>query len=255
MKFIRERVQSGEFLAGTWCNLGSSITVEMAGNAGFDWILIDLEHGSADYETLIHQLQAAESTPVAPIVRIAWNDPPRFKRVLDAGAAGIMIPYVSTVDEARLAASSMRYPPQGIRGVAKLNRATRFSADFEKYFSSANDNLLTVVQIETREAVENAYDIAGVEGIDVLFIGPLDLSINLGVREKFDHPLFRDAITRLIDACRVNNKAAGILLLDATQVKSRREDGFKFIALGSDGGMVAAGMRNVATALHNNEPE
>ena len=249
MKYIRQRALAGEFLAGGWCNLGSTITAEMTGRAGFDWLLIDLEHGSADFETLVHQLQAVESTPAVPIVRIAWNDPPRYKRVLDAGASGVMVPYVSTEEEAKLAAASVRYPPAGIRGVAKLNRGSRFGETFDEYFSTANDNLLTVVQIETEQAVANADAIAAVEGIDVLFIGPLDLSVNLGVPQQFNHATFNRALDTVVAACRKRGKVPGILLGLPEQVEQRVEQGFKFIALGSDGGLVAAGVKKNSQAL------
>ena len=118
MSFIRERVLNGEFMAGAWCNLGSSLTVEMAARIGYDWILLDQEHGPGDNLTLLHQIQATEAGKADPIVRIAWNEMPRFKRALDLGAKGIMIPYVQNAKEARLAVDSMRYSPEGIRGVA-----------------------------------------------------------------------------------------------------------------------------------------
>src|SRR5579864_7331980 len=155
MKYLKQRALSGEVLAGTWLNLGSSLTAEIAGRAGFDWVLIDMEHGAGDQHSLVHQLQAIDTTKAAGIVRIAWNEAPRFKRVLDQGASGIMVPYVSTAEQAKLAVAAMRYPPQGIRGVARSNRAAGFGQDFATYFAEANDNLLTIVQIETSEAVAN----------------------------------------------------------------------------------------------------
>lgn len=249
MKYIRQQVLSGKLMAGTWLNIGSSLTAEMAGRAGFDWLLIDMEHGSGDYESLVHQLQAVESTPAAPIVRIAWNEAPRYKRVLDLGPSGIMVPYVNNASEAKLAASSMRYPPQGIRGVAKLNRASGFGQEFEEYFANANDNLLTVVQIETESAVNSANEIAKVDGVDVLFIGPLDLSINLGIAQQFDHPKFRAALAKVVAACRKAGKAAGILLMKPEEVDHTVKDGFTFIALGSDGGLVAGGMKKLVSAF------
>jgi len=157
---IRQRALQRELLAGGWLNLGSSLTAEIAANAGFDWVCIDLEHGCGDHESLVCQLQAMSGAPVAPIVRIAWNEAPRFKRALDLGPSGIMVPYVNNDQQARLAVASMRYPPQGVRGVAKLNRASGFGEQFASYFSEANDSLITVVQIETSEAVDKAADIA-----------------------------------------------------------------------------------------------
>lgn len=244
--YIRDRVLSGEVLAGTWCNLGSSISAEIIAQAGFDWMLIDIEHGFGDYETLVHQLQAVTGTHTPPIVRIAWNEAPRFKRVLDLGPSGIMVPCVNTAEEARQAVASMRYPPAGIRGVAKLHRGTAFGRDFENYFTTANDTLLTVIQIETPTALENVEEIAAVDGVDVLFVGPLDLTANLGILQQFDHPKFRDALTRVATASRNAGKAAGMHLMGPGQIKEMVATGFTFIAAGSDRGMLAEGMRSLA---------
>ena len=249
MKYLRQRALNGEVLAGAWLNLGSSLTAEMAGRAGFDWALIDLEHGVGDQVSLLHQLQALEATPAAGIVRIAWNEAPRFKRALDLGPSGIMVPYISTAAEARQAAEAMRYPPEGVRGVARSPRAAGFGQEFDTYFAEANANLLTIVQIETAEAVENAEEIAAVEGVDVLFIGPLDLSVSLGIPQQPAHPDFRAALNRVVAAARQAGKAAGILIPAAEQISPTVADGFTFIAVGSDGGLVAGGMRNIATAF------
>jgi 4-hydroxy-2-oxoheptanedioate aldolase len=240
---------NGELLAGAWCNLGSSLTVEIAGLAGFDWITIDLEHGSGDYESLVHQIQAAAATPAVPIVRVAWNDAPRFKRVLDLGASGVIVPYVSTPAEAEMAARAMRYPPDGVRGVAKLNRACGFGQDFDDYLAKANEELLTVVQIETREALDNVCDIAAVDGVDVLFVGPLDLSVGLGIPQQFEHSRFRAAMAAVAEACRGAGKAAGTLIQSPELLRQTIEAGFTFIGCGSDGGMVARGMREAAAAV------
>jgi len=228
---------------GTWCNLGSHITAEIAGLSGVDWVLLDLEHGSGDYDALVHQLQAIEGTPAVPIVRIVWNDPFRFKRVLDLGASGIMVPWVNTAREARMVAESMRYPPQGIRGIAMTTRATTYAAEFEDYYAEANDNLLTITQIERVEAVKNAEEIAAVEGVDVLFVGPLDLTTSMGIQAQYDHPDFHDALATVVKACRKHGKVAGYLLSSKDQMEERLGAGFTFIAHGADGAMVAAGMR------------
>lgn len=249
MKCLRQRVLGGEFLAGTWCNLGSSLTAEIAGLAGFDWVLLDLEHGAGDHSELLPQLQAVGATPAAPVVRVAWNDPVRFKRVLDLGAAGVMVPFVNTADEALLAVQAMRYPPQGVRGMARLTRAAGFGWEFDDYARRANAELLTVVQIETAQAVGNAAAIAAVDGADVLFVGPTDLSTNLGVPPSWNEAAFRDALQQVVSACRHAGKAAGILLSAPAQIEQAVADGFRFIALGSDGAVVAAGMKAAAEAL------
>ena len=254
MKSLRSRVLAGELVTGTWLNLGSNITAEIAARAGFDWVLIDLEHGSGSEADLVSQLQAVDTTDTVSIVRIAWNETPRFKRTLDMGPGGVMIPYVNTAEEARQAALSMRYPPQGVRGAARFHRANGYSSQFDSYFAEANDKLLTVVQIETREAVENADAIAAVEGVDVLFIGPLDLSVSLGITGQMQHPDFRAAVRQVMDACRAHGKSPGILLPGADMIAAAVEDGFRFLAAGSDGSAVAAGMKSLVSAFAAAKP-
>lgn len=246
MQFIRERVLAGEVMLGIGANIGSSLTVEMIGAAGFDWTWIDCEHGAGDFSELIPQIQAASIHNAPAIVRIAWNEAPRFKRVLDLGAAGIMVPYVTSDREAAQAASAMRYPPEGIRGVARFNRACGFGQNFDAYFKQANDSLLTVVQIETRESVERAEEIAAVKGVDVLFIGPLDLSVNLDMTGKYEHPDFLKAMDTVATACRKNGKTAGILVPRLDFLESWIAKGFTFVVVGSDGGCVAGGLKSIA---------
>ena len=249
MNYIRDRVLNREILSGTWLNLGSGMAAEIAANAGFDWVVIDLEHGAGDHESCLHQLQAIAGTPAAPIVRVAWNEAPRFKRVLDLGAAGVVVPYVTTPEEARQAVAAMRYPPQGIRGAASLNRAADFGKDFASYISDANRNLVTVVQVETEGTLDVVDDIAAIDGVDVLFVGPLDLSLSLGILSQFDHPRFRAALKKVSDAARTHGKAAGILLSSPDQIEQTVADGFTFIGLGSDGGVLASGMQSLAAAF------
>jgi 4-hydroxy-2-oxoheptanedioate aldolase len=246
MQFIRDRVLKGEVMYGIGAFLGSGLTVEMIGAAGFDWTWIDCEHGAQDYSELILQMQANSIHNAPAVVRIAWNEAPRFKRVLDLGAAGIMVPYVTTAEEARRAAEAMRYPPDGIRGVAKFNRACGFGQNFSEYFSKANDNLLTVVQLETMKSVENAAEIAAIDGVDVLFIGPLDLSVSLGIPDNYEHQDFIEAMDRVADACKQHEKTAGILVPNLDYLENWISRGFTFLVVGSDGGCVTSGLRNIA---------
>ena len=246
---FRKRVLAREWLTGTFLNLGSPVTVEIAGLAGFDWLLIDHEHGPGGEDTLLHQLHAASATPAFPIVRIACNEVPRFKRALDMGALGVMVPYVSTEAETKAAVNAMRYPPHGVRGVAKFNRGAGFGGDFEEYYAHAHERLVTVIQIETPEAVKNIEAIAAVDGADVLFVGPTDLSYNMGIRDQLESAQFTDTLRKVSDAAKKHGKAAGILVHNNALVPKVRDLGYTFVALGSDGGAVRSGLLGFAQAL------
>ncbi|OHE89485.1 MAG: hypothetical protein A3G75_12225 [Verrucomicrobia bacterium RIFCSPLOWO2_12_FULL_64_8] len=246
---FRNRVLAREWLVGTWLNLGSPVTAELAGLAGFDWVLLDHEHGPGGEDTMLHQLQAVAATPAVPIVRIAANEIPRYKRALDMGARGILVPFVSTVAEAETSVAAMRYPPRGIRGVAKIHRGSGFGANFDEYYRRAHEWLVNAVQIETPGAVANVEGIAALDGIDVLFVGPVDLTCNMGIPEQFDHPRFLAAVRDVAAAARKHGKAAGILLHNPALVAQFRDWGFTFVALGSDGGAVRAGLQRNLEAL------
>jgi 4-hydroxy-2-oxoheptanedioate aldolase len=248
---FRTRVLKGDALAGTWLNLGSPITAEMAGLCGFDWVVLDHEHGPGTDTTIVHQLQAVAATPAVALVRIAFNEPTRFKRVLDAGARGVMVPYVSTPAEAEAAVAAMRYPPRGIRGVAKLTRSTGFGLTFDEYFAHAHEWLVTALQIETAQAVTNAPAIAKIDGVDVLFVGPMDLTTSLGISGQYEHPKAIEAFKAVAGAARAAGKAAGILLQSPAHVTMCRGMGFSFIALGSDGGAASAGLRQALADLRS----
>jgi 4-hydroxy-2-oxoheptanedioate aldolase len=246
---FRNRVLAGEWLAGTFLNLGSPLTAEIAGRSGFDWLMLDQEHGPGSEETLLQQLHAVSASNAASIVRIANNEPARFKRVLDLGANGVMVPYVNTAEEARAAVASVRYPPHGLRGVSKFNRAAGFGQDFDDYYAHCHERLVTMAQIETPESLTNLDAIASVDGVDVLFIGPLDLTTNMGIQGQFENPLFIEARRAVSAAARKAGKAAGILATAPSQIPVLREEGFSVMAFGSDGGSVAAGLRQSLTAM------
>ena len=249
MKWIRERVLKREILSGTWLNLGSSITAEIAGLAGFDWVVVDLEHGAGGHDSALHQLQAISGTPASPLVRVVWNEAPKIKRALDIGAAGIVVPWVTSAAEAKQAVAAARYPPQGIRGAASITRAAAFGAEQREYLATANEKLLTVVQIETEQTLDRVDEIAAVDGVDVLFVGPFDLSLSMGIPTQYTEPRFRAALAKVSAAARNYGKAAGILLSKPEQLEQTVADGFTFIGLGSDGGVLAEGMRGLASAF------
>jgi 2-keto-3-deoxy-L-rhamnonate aldolase RhmA len=242
---LKQRVQKGETVFGCFLGLGSALTAEIMGAAGYDWALIDLEHGAGGEREALSQMQALSSTPAAPVVRVESYARQRAHRVLDLGACGIMFPRINTPDEAREAVAAMRYPPEGVRGVAFSNRACVFGSNFRPYMEASMASLLTIVQIETPEAVANVDAIAAVDGADVLFIGPSDLSHSLGILGQFDNPLYTDAVERTANAGARHNKATGILLPKPDDLGFYRQRGFTFLASGSDGVL----LNNAARAL------
>ncbi|WP_197455745.1 HpcH/HpaI aldolase family protein [Stieleria neptunia] len=248
MHWIDKQRLRRETLAGTFLNLGSATAVEIVADVGFDWLLIDLEHGSGSLADLRGMLLACRGGDAAPVVRLRSVDPDTVKFVMDSGAAGIMFPYVSSVDEARRAVRCMKYPPLGRRGVAGVIRATDYGRNWKPYFDEANDKSLAIVQIETPEAVEAAEEIAAVEGVDVLFVGPLDLSVNLGHPADFGHPSVTQALQHVVECCQRQGKSAGILTKDGL-VRQHKEQGFRLLAYGSDSGAVISGMQSYLTEL------
>ena len=225
---LKDRVHAGTFL-----NLASATTTEVAAELGFDWLLFDFEHGAGGESELRPLLQACRNTDSAPVVRIRSVDPDAVKFVMDSGAAGIMFPFINTAELARDAVAAIKYPPEGKRGVAGQIRATDYGQRWRDYFDEANSRSLVITQIETVEAVNNASEIAAVEGVDILFVGPLDLSVSLGVPGEFDNSEFKDALRTVVQACEQHGKTAGILS-KPPHLPEHIEMGFRFVAYGSD---------------------
>jgi len=250
MKNLKEKLRQGETLHGCWLNLGSPVTAEMVGTSGFDWVLIDLEHGSGTEKEALQQLQALEHTPATPIVRVESAQPARSQRMLDMGAMGIMCPRIRNAIEAKAFVSGLHYPPHGSRGVAKMVRATGFGQNFSDYYRDAKENILGIVQIETVEVLNHLDEIAALDGIDVLFIGPSDLTMELGIFGQFDHPLFKDALQATVHAAEKAGKAAGILFFNPDDYTRYHELGIRMIACGADAAFVADGARTLANKLN-----
>lgn len=251
MKNLKKRLQAGETVNGCWLNLGSALTAEIAGLAGFDWVLIDLEHGAGSESGLAAQLQALQHTPAAPIVRVESAEGQRIHRVLDMGAEGIMCPRINNLAEARRVVSGMHYPPHGTRGVAKMVRATAFGRDFAEYYRDAKENILGVVQIETVNVLNHLDEIAALDGVDVLFVGPADLTMELGIFGQFDHPKFKAALKATLKAAQNAGKATGILFFNPDDYPMYHDMGIRMIACGADATFVADGARNMAARLQS----
>jgi len=245
---IRKRALHGDKLFGTFLNTGSAVLAEMAGRYGFDWALLDMEHGSGSWGMLTHQLMALEGSKTAPIVRIPSIQADYFKRALDLGAHGLMVPNVNTVEEARSIVSFSRYPPHGTRGVALMNRSTQYGTKSTERLESAHENTLIIAQIESPTAIENVDAIAAVDGVDVLFVGPMDLSICMGIPRQFDNLEFLSATHKVVEAATRHGKASGILGFAPSDIPNSYTRGFSFLAVSSDGAMVASGMKELINA-------
>jgi 2-keto-3-deoxy-L-rhamnonate aldolase RhmA len=248
MQWINREKLKQEVLSGTFLNLGSPMAVEIAATIGFDWLLLDLEHGSGSFADLRAMLLACRGSKSAPIVRIRSVDQDSVKFVMDSGAAGVMFPYVSTPEEARRAVQIMKYPPMGARGVAVVTRASDYGMSWSQYFPTTNRESFVIVQIETEEAVKNAEAIASVEGVDALFVGPMDLSVNLGCPGDFTPPHFVESLRQVIAACEKHGKAAGILSRPQL-VPQHKELGFRLLALNSDATCLITGLQSTLAEL------
>ena len=204
---FKQALARGAAQIGLWSSLSSNYTVEVIAGAGFDWILLDMEHSPNDLESLLAQLQAAAPYATHPVVRVPWNDMVAMKRVLDVGAQSLLVPYVSTAEEAAAAVSHTRYPPRGVRGVAGTTRATRFGR-VKDYAKRAHEEICLLVQVETQVALDNIEAICKVDGIDGVFIGPADLHASLGHTGEIANaqvkPLIDDAIRRIRTNARKN---------------------------------------------------
>ncbi|MDO5640603.1 MAG: 2-dehydro-3-deoxyglucarate aldolase [Neisseria sp.] len=236
---LRQRLLAGEQLIGCWSALGSPISTEVLGLAGFDWILLDGEHAPNDVLSFIPQLMALKDSRSMPIVRPPQNDPVIIKRLLDIGFYNILVPYVETEADAVRAVASTRYPPVGIRGVSVGHRSNGYGT-VPDYFSVINDNIGVLVQIESQAGVDNVEAIAKVEGIDCLFVGPGDLSAALGYLGQPNHPEVQKVIRAIFDCAKRNGKACGILAPVEEDARRYIEWGASFVGVGSDLGVFRA---------------
>jgi 4-hydroxy-2-oxoheptanedioate aldolase len=229
---------------GLWSSLSSNYTVEVIAGAGFDWILLDMEHSPNDLESLMAQLQAAAPYPASPVVRVPWNDMVAIKRVLDVGAQSILVPYVSTPEEARSAVAYTRYPPAGVRGVAGTTRATRFGR-VPGYAKKAHEELCVLVQVETKQALDNIEAICAVEGVDGVFIGPADLHASLGYTGETANPAVMPLMEEAMRRIRKCGKAPGYLSGVEADAKRMLAAGGLFVAVGADVGILARGAESL----------
>ncbi|GAA4322393.1 4-hydroxy-2-oxoheptanedioate aldolase [Pigmentiphaga soli] len=222
---------------GTFLMSGSPIVAEAIGCNGFEWAIVDAEHSPVDVADVTHMLQAIGNTPMQPVVRAPWNEPVAIKRLLDAGAATLLLPFVQDAAEARRAVAATRYPPEGIRGMAGLSRASRFGS-VPDHFRRANENIGLIVQIETPAAMACLEDIAAVPGVDAVFVGPTDLAGSMGHHGDASHAEVRAAVADALARCRRIGTPAGTLAANVEAAIELAREGADFVVLGSDLGLL-----------------
>ena len=241
---FKRALKSGQTQIGCWVALASSISIEIVAGAGFDWIVIDAEHGPNDVPLVLSQMQAASSGTAHVVVRPAWNERVLFKRYLDIGVQSFLVPYIQTPAEAEEAVAATRYPPRGGRGFAVATRASRFGR-VSNYHKRFEDELCMLVQVETRAALSHIEAIAAVEGVDGVFIGPGDLATDLGHVGNPGHPEVQAAIEDAISRIRAAGSIVGILTGDERLARRYLELGCLFTAVGSDVGILARGTEHL----------
>ncbi len=237
---------------GTWILSASPIVAEAMGHAGFEWGVIDMEHTPLDMMGVVHLLQAVGNTRMVPLVRVPWNDAVTVKRVLDAGATTLLVPFIQNADEARHAVAATRYPPAGIRGVAGMSRASKFGTT-PNYLKNADQSMGVVVQLETEAAVRALESIAAVDGVDALFIGPSDLAGSMGHTGQPLHPAVVALTTQAVQRCRALGKPIGTQGASADQVVHYRAMGFNYLAVSSDLGLLMRGATSTLQSLRTQE--
>lgn len=236
---FKKALKNGQPQIGLWLGLCSPYSAELLAGAGFDWLLIDGEHAPNNVQTTLSQLQAIAPYPSQPVVRPPWNDPVIIKQLLDIGAQTLLLPMVQNAEQAKQAVRATHYPPAGIRGVGSaLARASRWNR-VPDYLTRANNEMCVIVQVETREAMNNLPEILKVEGVDGVFIGPADLSADMGFSGNPNHPEVKAAIEKAIVQIRAAGLAPGILMAAPEVAEHYLKLGALFVAVGVDTTLLA----------------
>jgi len=232
--------------AGMWVCSGSPLVAEICAGGGLDWLLVDMEHSPNGLESVLAQLQAVAAYPVTPVVRVPTGDVVTIKQVLDLGAQNLLVPMVSSADEAAAVVEAVRYPPRGRRGVGSaLARSARWSR-VDGYLEHADEHVSLLVQVETVEGVAAAGAIAAVDGVDGVFVGPSDLAASMGLLGRQDHPDVVAAVHRTFAAVRAAGKHVGVNAFDDTLARSYVEAGASFVLVGADVVLLARGSEELA---------
>ncbi len=251
---LKARIRNREAVPfGTWLMSGAPATAEALGHCGFDFLVVDMEHVPVDVETLTNILRAIAITPARALVRAPWNDPVIIKRILDAGADSIMLPFVQTAEEARRAVAAARYPPEGTRGVAAVHRASAYGAATD-YFARANAEVCVIVQLETPEALDNMASIAAVPGVDAVFVGPGDMAAALGFIGQIGRAEVQEVLAGAAAEAKALDLPIGIVGPTPEMVRGFLEMGYTFVAIASDMGFLTGRAREALGQLKGDIP-
>ena len=245
-KNLKYKIAKGEKTIGTWVTLSNTSIIEILAESSFDWITIDIEHNLINPENLKNLILTGQSRGLAVFVRVPSINEIDIKYALDAGADGIVAPMINTIDDARRLVSFSYYPPIGKRGVG-LSRAQGFGKNFDSYLKWASKELILIGQIESKEAIDNLEELCQISQIDSFMIGPYDLSASLGKPGKFDEPVVKKCLEKFKMTCREYKKATGIHIvpIEPNGVKNSIDEGFSFIAFGTDFNFLLKGCENV----------
>lgn len=247
---FKRAILAGRQQIGLWCSLASANAVELLSYSGFDWLLLDTEHSANDLPMVLGQLHAAAAGSAHPIVRVPWNDHVTIKRYLDAGVQSFLVPMVQNAEEARAAVAATRYPPKGIRGFASASRASRFGR-VKDYHARAEAEICVLVQIETVPAMQELDAIVSVDGVDGVFIGPGDLSADMGYLGQPGHPEVMAAATDAMRRIRAAGKAPGFLTGNEALAREAIEAGCLFTAVGADTGLLITASEALAAKFRS----
>lgn len=248
---VRAKLQRGEPSVGTWLNLPDPMAAQLMARVGFDWLTVELEHTPTSFETAAQIFAIVAANNVAPLARIPWNTIENIKRVLDTGAWGVVVPMVNSRLEAEMVVAAARYSPVGNRSIGGQLHSVNFDTDPSTYYKKANDEILVVIMAEHIRAIEAADDILSLPGIDAVFIGPNDLHNSMGKAPAFesDDREFNDALEHILKTAKKHNIAPGIHVLDAEAAQRRIKQGFQFVAIASEAGMMVSQARQMTQFL------
>jgi 2-dehydro-3-deoxyglucarate aldolase/4-hydroxy-2-oxoheptanedioate aldolase len=252
---VKILLKEGKRVSAAWLQAGNPMTAEIVARCGFDIVMIDMEHGPGDIQTLIAQIQACQCSESVPFVRAPWNDLVVIKRILDAGVYGLLVPYVNTKEEALRAVAAAKYPPLGVRGIAGSPRAAGFGYNQMAYLRSANDEIFVMTAVETAEAVSNLDEILSVDGLDGIFIGPMDLATSMGYLGDPSAAAVKSAIETIERKVLASGKVLATVGGTWADSKAKYEKGYRLIVSMSDTVTLAQAARERADAFVKDFPE